>query len=250
MKIFNAARCFLGALLFPQTCVVCGTWVINPQFSPLCRTCLNSLETHQYPACYYCGAAVPGSLSDLEAVCGPCRSETRLFDWARSTGPYEGKLREVIRKYKFDGYRRLAYPLAARLANTYLSERHQFQADFIVPVPLHWRRKRERGFDQTLALARVLGARLGLPVLKAVRRVRHTLPQFGLDRVERKKNVERAFRISGVGHRAGARLLLIDDVMTTGATINEICRLFRETGEVDEIMVLTVARAQLVRDWF
>jgi len=250
MRIYNAARCVLAALLFPQSCVMCGAWVINPQFSPLCRACLDKLETHDCPTCFYCGLGLPGSLSDAHSVCALCHSGPRSFDWARSAGPYEGRLRDVIRKYKFDGFQRLAYPLAERMVEAYSSNQDQFEASCIVPVPLHPKRRRERGFDQTLALSRVLASRLGLPVFRIVRRVRHTLPQFGLDRQERKKNVERAFQVSDVDCVAGARLLLIDDVMTTGATVDEICRLLREATEVREIMVLTAARVQLFRDWF
>jgi len=183
-------------------------------------------------------------------VCALCRAGERSFDWARSTGPYEGKLRDVIRKFKFDGFRRLAYPLARRLANEYSFHRGPFTADSLVPVPLHRRRKRERGFDQTLALARILGSQLGLPVLRAVRRVRYTAPQFGLDRLERTKNVRGAFKISCDERVAGRRPLLVDDVMTTGATVSEICSLLRKEGHAQEIMVLTVARAQLFRDGF
>ncbi|RPJ51551.1 MAG: ComF family protein [Acidobacteria bacterium] len=250
MRIYNAARCFLAALLFPQACVICGAWVINPQFSPLCRACRDTLETHDCPTCYYCGLGLPGSLSEEHSTCSLCRSGPRSFDWARSTGPYEGQLRDVIRKYKFDGFQRLAYPLADRLVEAYSAKRDEFEATCIVPVPLHPKRRRERGFDQTLALSRVLGSRLRLPVIPVVRRVRHTLPQFGLDRMERKKNVEKAFQILDPPRISGARLLLVDDVMTTGATVDEICSLLREATQVREIMVLTVARVQLFRDGF
>jgi len=230
--------------------VTCGAWVINPQFSPLCDGCLHQLESHDCPTCYYCGLGLPGSLSEAHSVCALCRSGAPSFDWARSTGPYEGQLRDVIRKFKFDGFQKLAYPLAERMVEAYSLNLEQFQASCIVPVPLHPKRKRERGFDQTLTLCRVLASRLRLPVVPVVRRVRHTLPQFGLDRLERKKNVEKAFQVSDAAEIAGARLLLVDDVMTTGATVDEICKLLRETSQVREIMVLTVARVQLFRDWF
>jgi ComF family protein len=141
----------------------------------------------------------------------------------------------------------LAPPLAASLEQVFSAERDLLQADWIVPAPLHPKRKRERGFDQTLLLARLLSASLRIPVFSGLQRIRHTAPQFGLDHEERTKNVRGAFALSGGEKISGGTILVLDDVMTTGATINEICRLLHEGASPKRIVALTVARVSLTR---
>jgi ComF family protein len=247
MRLYDAAVCFCQALLFPQDCVLCGAWVANRDFSPLCHACASALPGHVPPICRYCGIGLAASLSDEHAVCSACRAQRHGFDFARSTGPYEGALRELIRKYKFEGYRRLAGPLVERLAGLCARERDLLQADIIAPAPLHPKRKRERGFDQTLLLSRLLSRRLGIPVFRGLRRIRHTAPQFGLDQRERARNVRGAFALQEKSRIAGARVLVLDDVMTTGATVDEICRILREQAAPERIMALTIARVPLTR---
>jgi ComF family protein len=244
------ARRLCQALVFPQACALCGCWVANSDLSPLCPPCSDSLENHVWPLCHYCGLALPGSLDPLHSICSLCRQPGHAFDWARSTGPYQGRLREVIRKYKFDGWRRLAWPLAARLEKVYRSDPLAYDADWVVPVPLHPRRRRERGFDQTFLLAQVLARRLELPVFTDLRRIRYTVPQFGLDRRKRAENLQGAFCFQKAEQLAGRRILLIDDIMTTGTTADEICTLIRSQCEVESLLVLTVARAPLLSPAF
>jgi ComF family protein len=250
MRIYRAARRLCQALVFPQACVLCDRWVANTDLSPLCRLCSSTLESPDSPHCHYCGLGLPGSLDPVHSVCSFCREPGHAFDNARSTGPYQGRLRDVIRKFKFEGWRRLAWPLAARLEEVYRSDPLGFAADWVVPVPLHSRRKRERGFDQTLLLTQVLGGRLRLPLFTGLRRTRYTCPQFGLDRHERAKNLQGAFVVEGAEQLAGTSVLLVDDIMTTGATADEICALIRSHVRVDRLLVLTVARAPLLRPAF
>jgi len=241
MRLCDAAICFCQALFFPQNCVLCGAWVANPDLSPLCRPCLAALPRHSGPQCQYCGVCLPANVADAFAVCSACRAQRHLFDLARSAGPYEGALRDLIRKYKFDGFRRLASPLAAILESVCAAEPGLGRSDWILAVPLHPRRRRERGFDQTLLLARLLSARLGVPVFSGLRRIRQTAPQFGLDHEERARNVRGAFGVTGAEALADASVLLIDDVMTTGATVNECARVLKMAGAV-RVYVVTVAR--------
>lgn len=175
------------ALLFPQDCVTCGKWVLNADFSPLCGGCFLLLERLSPRICYCCGIPLPGNLLEVFGICSQCRSQRAGFDFARAYGPYEGKLRQVIRKLKFEGFQQLAHPLAALLEKCYQQSRLELQPNWIVPVPLHPRRKRERGFDQTLLLSRLLSRKLEVPVFRGLRRVRHTVPLFGLTIGERNK---------------------------------------------------------------
>lgn len=160
------------------------------------------------------------------------------FDAAYSFGAYDGALRQLIHLFKYEGIRTLAKPLAEFLAAAYPRDQ-RFQA--LVPMPLHWRRYWSRGFNQSELLARELGRRLGIPVVRAVRRKRATAPQAGLTNSRRRQNVAGAFaaRPEAVRH---ARFLLIDDVLTTGATAGACARALKRAG-AGYVAVLTLARA-------
>lgn len=246
MKVTDILRKSLQALFFPQQCVLCREWVLNADFSPLCRRCFHSLERLPARTCYYCGILVPGSILEHFAACSECRRGGRDFDFARSYGPYEGKLRRLIREFKFQGFCWLAAPLATLLEECYRGCAVDLDPQWIVPVPLHPRRKRERGFDQTLMLSRILSRRLGVPVFRGLVRSRYTSPLFGLDVSERKRVIRGAFALREGPPICGSDVLLLDDVMTTGTTVGEISRLLRQATGVKTIMVLTVARAPLI----
>lgn len=188
------------------------------------------------PRCACCHRTLESPLDG--AVCPRCWEDARAAD-----GRYEGALREIIHALKYDGRRSLAAPLAALLR-----DRHHAAlagASSVVPVPLFaWRRLR-RGFNQ----AAVLAARLELPVVHALWRVRPTVPQTGLTAIERRRNVRGAFRFSPlVSRKTRARyvtdqiVVLVDDVMTTGATSGACAEVLAEAG-AREVRVVTLARA-------
>jgi len=162
----------------------------------------------------------------------------RGFDAAYCFGSYEGILREWIHLYKYSRVKTMLRPLADLLASA-LPRDERF--DLIVPVPLHWRRRWNRGFNQAELLARDLAARFGIPCTAALRRVRATASQTGLSNSGRRKNVATAFAIRR--HRvAGRNVLLVDDVMTTGATAAACGSVLRRAGAT-RVVLLTVARA-------
>ncbi len=232
-------------LFFPQACVLCQAWVSNPDLSPLCRHCFLALEPLEQSICYYCGTPLPGDLLQIHGICSHCRSWGRAFDFARAYGCYRGKLGSVIREFKFGGHQRLGQPLAKLQAACYEESGLELEPDWIVPVPLHPRRKRERGFDQTLVLSRGLSRRLEIPVFKGLSRIQYTAPQSGLNLQERQRNVRDAFRLSQADRLSHRNVLLVDDVMTTGTTISEICHLLRNESTIHKIFVLTIARVPL-----
>jgi len=172
---------------------------------------------------------------DAEGRCALCRSGLRGFDAAYSFGAYEGVLRELIHLYKYGRVRTLARPLSGLLAQA-LPRDEAFDA--AVPVPLYWRRRLQRGFNQAELLARGLSRRTGIPVVKALGRVRATPTQAGLSNSARRQNVTRAFRARSV---QGKRILLIDDVMTTGATAGACALALKQAG-ARRVALLTVAR--------
>jgi ComF family protein len=161
----------------------------------------------------------------------------RGFDAAYCFGSYEGRLREWIHLFKYGRVRTLAQPLIQLLAAA-LPRTERFDA--IVPVPLYWRKRWQRGFNQSELLARGIACKWGVPVVNALRRRRFTSAQAGLSNTERRKNVAAAF--ASRRQLAGQRILLIDDVLTTGSTAAACARTLRAAGAV-RIVVAAPARA-------
>jgi ComF family protein len=211
---------------------------------PVCRACLT--EPSPLEAEYFCVSCRTPFLNrfplDAEGRCGLCRGGLLGFDAAWCYGAYEGTLRELIHLFKYAGMRPLARPLGTLLAGA-LPRDQRF--DLVTPVPLHWRRRWERGFNQADLLAREIAHRCGLPVKHVARRVRATWTQAGLSNAARRQNVARAFSARGRGVE-GRRILLIDDVMTTGATAGA-CALALKRAGARWVGLLALARVD--RRW-
>ena len=214
------ARALVAALdlVFPALCPVCAGALGAGRCDPLCGACWDAVERLAPPL----GApGVPG------------------LDWARAAARYAGPLREALLALKFGGRRALARPLAELLLEQCGAELPAGVAA-IVPVPLGRERERERGFNQAALLAERLGRRLALPLHpRWLVRVRPTLPQSELDAPARAANVRGAFAASSAV--AGRHVLLVDDVLTTGATLAECARALAAAG-ASPIGALTVAR--------
>ena len=161
----------------------------------------------------------------------------RGFDAAYTFGSYEGALRDLIHLFKYGRIQTLAGPLGRLLAQA-LPRDQSF--DLIVPMPLHWRKRWRRGFNQSALLARQIARRTSVPVRNVLRRVRHTAAQAGLTNAKRRLNVSGAFRARM--RLDGQRVLLIDDVMTTGATAASCARAIKLAG-ASHVTLLTLARA-------
>lgn len=175
---------------------------------------------------------------DAEGRCALCRSGLRGFDAALCYGAYEGVLRDLIHLFKYGRMKPLAGPLGDHLMRA-LPPEPAFDA--VVPVPLHWLRKWQRGFNQSEALARYIARRRGIPMLDAARRRRATRPQAGLSNSVRRGNVAGAFEIKRGHPVAGLRVLLVDDVLTTGAT-GSACALALKRAGAHSVCLLTLAR--------
>lgn len=171
-------------------------------------------------------------------MCRLCRSGLRGFDGAYSFGAYGGTLRELIHLFKYSRMAPLSRPLG-RLMLSALPRDRQF--DLIAPMPLYWLRRWRRGFNQSEALAREISRATAIPVVRAVRRTRATQPQAGLSNNRRRENVSGAFRALP-GLVRDRRVLLVDDVMTTGATATA-CALALKRAGARRVELLTLARA-------
>ena len=227
----------LSVVLAPS-CAACEELLEHPTHGPVCDTCWQSILPLTPPLCDRCGDPLPAwrSISIPLARCPRCRRTRRLVDRARAIGAYDGALRAIIHALKYEGRRSLARPLGAlmRLRGAEMLD----GADCAVPVPLHASRRRERGFNQATDLAR----HLGVPVVAALRRVRATPTQTGLPAAQRHRNVREAFALPRGGHTlAGATVVLVDDVSTTGATLEACARVLKGAGAA-EVRALTAAR--------
>ena len=206
----------------------------------MCATCLQKPQNLE--AEYFCSRCRTPFLNafplDEEGRCALCRLGASGFDAAYSFGSYEDELRELIHLFKYGRVRTLAGPLGKFLARA-LPVDEQFDA--VVPVPLHWWKRWQRGFNQSALLAKGIAQRLNIPVHKCVRRVKSTSAQAGLTNAKRRANVSGAFRIQSGRPLDGMRVLLIDDVMTTGSTAAACARALKQGG-AKYVALLTVAR--------
>jgi len=229
------------ALLFPADCAICGTPLHTTGSIPVCAACLEPPEP--FAAEYCCARCRTPFLNsrplDEHGLCSLCRLGLTEFEWSWSYALHEGRLRELIHLFKYDRMRPLDRVLGAWLANAYPRLEH---FDALVPMPLHWWKRMQRGFNQSDLLARELSRRVGVPVLYAARRRRRTAVQATLTPAQRRDNVRGAFDVPSPRQVRGLSLLLIDDVMTTGSTVNACAKALKQAGAA-RVCVLTVARA-------
>lgn len=241
--------------LLPAACLGCGEALGGGRAHlGLCLACRGRL-TRPAPGCAACGEPIPAAApapgrAPLPPgwVCGACRRRSPPFCTLRAAWSYDGPIGEVIRALKF---RRLDY-LGAHLARELreLAADEEGGWDLVVPVPLHWLRRWRRGYNQAERVARPLARLLGVPCAELLRRRRATRPQTGLAREERLANPRGAFALRGGLARAvrgwrhrleGRRVLLVDDVVTTGATLRAAAEVLRRAG-AREVVALAAAR--------
>lgn len=243
------ARVVVRALLALDRCAAChdlrwsnpnGLSEQNGLDALLCASCLRELAPRTAGYCPGCGA-LHAAEDAPPHLCGACLRESRPWDSLIFHGPYSGQLKELLLAFKFRqglGHTRLMQALALKA----FSLRGPDLPDLLAPVPLHPRRLSWRGYNQSLELARGLSRDLGRPVApKALTRIRHTPPQSGLDAKTRRISLLGAFRADPV-QVEGRRVLLVDDIMTTGATIEQ-CALALKAAGARAVDVLVIARA-------
>lgn len=235
------AWCGLFNVVFPDECRVCGESLREVSRIPVCGRCLK--EPAPLIAEFYCTDCRTPFLNpfplDESGRCALCRLGLSGFDAVYSYGSYEGSLRRLIHLFKYEGVRPLAGPFGEFLARC-LPREQRF--DVIVPMPLHWRRRWERGFNQAGLLAREIAKRWNVPARNAARRTRATAPQAGLTNAKRRANVSGAFSVKSGVRLDGMRVLLVDDVLTTGASASACARALKRAG-AGHVALLALARA-------
>jgi ComF family protein len=234
----------LVAVCFPDDCRVCARPLEEPSRLPICATCLSSFRVIAAPFCGTCGRPmVAGAhVGAAGPLCALCRRSVYSFQLARSYAAYDDALLRTITLLKHEAMRPLAGWLGERLAEVARADAVIAKADVVVPVPLHPERERERGFNQAELLARVVAARLRLPMEpKAIERRKPRPPKLKLSRHERWEAARGAYGTVTGTQFDNRRVLLVDDVFTTGATLDACSRALRAAGAV-HVTALTVAR--------
>ena len=231
------ADAIVSVVLAPA-CAACAQPLERPTQGPVCAPCWQSIRALTPPLCDRCGDPLPAWRATSVPLerCPRCRRTARFVDRGRAIGAYEGALRGIIHAFKYEGRRSLARPLAALMRER--GAEMLRGAACAIPVPLHGSRRRQRGFNQAADLA----SHLGIPVATALRRVRATDSQIDLPAARRHRNVRGAFAATRhAAALAGSMVVLIDDVSTTGATLEACARALKENG-VREVRALTAAR--------
>ncbi len=215
----------------PPCCVVCkkvGTW--------LCDDCAQKIPPFYAPLCPRCGRP-----ESSQRLCRVCQTAPLSVAPIRATFLFQGAVRDVVHALKYRGARNILSPLAKRMAEVW--QYHKMESDLLIPVPLHANREAKRGYNQSVLVAKALGSQIGIPVAEGVlTRVRDTMSQTKLNREERKKNVNEAFTYSAYTKLDGKRVTLIDDVATTGATL-EACAVVLVSNGAKSVNAFTLARA-------
>ncbi len=214
-------------LVFPPHCLLCGREI--DELVAVCESCWEELPRWE-SVCEVCGVGIGPGLD----LCPECAVEARPYTWARSLGPYEGVLRELVLILKYQGER-----MAARLLAREMAKLVQGEIKLVTWVPPDPKRLRERGFHGAEILGREVARALRLPARPLLRKLRHTPEQVGRPREERMNAMHGLFRATRRGR--GETVLLVDDVLTTGATVAEGVRALQEAG-FGEVAVLTCAR--------
>lgn len=227
------------ALLLAPPCAACDTPLTHPTRSCVCERCWRAIARSVPPLCCRCGGQLQPHRNPPDSpLCAVCAAATPVVEVARAIGPHEGALRAIVHALKYEGRRSIARRLAGLMREA--AADLIVASDAVVPVPLHRARRRARGFNQAADLAR----HLGTPVVHALARVRNTPTQTALPAPDRLANVADAFRATRHARvLRGATILLVDDVRTTGATLDACGGALKAAG-VARVFALTAARVE------
>jgi ComF family protein len=243
-------------LLFPGVCLSCNEELDAAQRRiasiSLCDACLEELELFEGPVCRLCGAPVPKlpspndpdrPINPVTTGCYRCRGRKLWFDQTLAAGLYEGLFRDLLLRMKQAAGDPLSLAIGRLIWHLRCEEIQALNIDVIAPIPLYWRRRLSHRTNSAALLAEVLAGMLHVPLATGLlRRRRHTQPQFSLTPPQRWKNVRQAFALRSGQHLEKAHVLLVDDILTTGATCSEAAKELKKSGAT-RVTVVVAARA-------
>jgi len=230
----------LSSLFYPAHCVGCSDVIAEGQY--LCCSCREAAPRIHPPFCAKCSEPFFGAITQTFR-CPNCEHRVLHFDAAVSAYRSRGLVRKLVHEFKYGRRFYLRNPVGQWVAEAMDDVRLRGRRfDILVPVPLHPARERERGFNQAALLAELLSDRVGIPLRLILERARFTSTQTAYDRSERLKNLRDAFRLRKKVNVRDLRVLLIDDVLTTGSTLSECARVLKEAGAIS-VLAATAARA-------
>jgi ComF family protein len=223
----------------PAACLLCAQHLEDSNSFAICNQCMTEAAPLGSAHCCLCAQPFPDATTSH--LCGVCLKHPPDFSRVHAACRYQGSIKDAVHRLKYRNQLALAKPLGMMLVDTIRNSAPECSLDCIVPVPLHPQRLKHRGYNQAVEISRPLTRQLGLPMETGLlQRSRRTPPQQGLSAAQRSRNVRKAFALAGqVG---GSRILLVDDIMTTGETVRECCRTLMQGGAA-EVQVAVVGRA-------
>jgi len=239
--IFSEVLNDLGKIVFPPRCPGCSEILYPFTGQIFCCACNDNIKFIKGGICSICGTPFPDSPAENH-LCGECLEKKPYFSYARAVFSYENIILNAIHQFKYKRDMSIGKIMSSFMADFSYPDIDLTDYSLIIPVPLHIKRLRERGFNQSLILARAVGKKRKIPVdFSMLKRHKFTITQTGLNKHERKQNIKGAFEISDKKKIHGKNVILVDDVYTTGATVNECAKTLLQEG-AQKISVLTLAR--------
>ncbi|GAB6267818.1 MAG: ComF family protein [Smithella sp.] len=239
--IFGEVLNDLSKVIFPPQCPGCSE-ILHPFAGQMfCSLCNDKINFIKGGICSICGTTFPDSPAENH-LCGDCLKKRPYFSYARAVFSYEDIILSVIHQFKYKRNISIGEMMSSLMADFSFPDIDFTDYSLIIPVPLHIKRLRERGFNQSLILARAIGEKQQIPVnFSLLKRHKFTETQTGMHKAERKQNIKKAFEVSNKEKIAGKNIILVDDVYTTGATVNECAKTLIK-AEARNVSVLTLAR--------
>jgi ComF family protein len=232
---------YVSDIIFPRQCLACAEMLDQTVRQFFCSSCSDRINFITGNFCPICGIPFFNSPAGSH-ICGDCLGNRPYFAQARAVAGFETVIMDAIHKFKYSRSLFAGNALGCLMADFSFPDFVFSEYSLLIPVPLHIKRLRERGFNQSLLLAKEIGRKHKLPVnFSLLKRIKFTLTQTGLNKIEREKNIKGAFAVKDKKKVAGRNIILIDDVYTTGATINECSRVLLKAG-AQKVAVLTLSR--------